>query len=317
MRKLLTVPLRLAVGWSLAPRLLGGIGIAMLVLLRVTIGTHFVIEGTEKIAAGDEWSSAGFFNASRGPFEERFRQLVWDHDGQLRLDRERVMTEWARYRDRIGKHYGFDDAQQRLAQENYAKAVEQYDYVIELNQNDIEEYELGRDRIAALQLDPTRRDVASLGGQRDEIRREWKAKIAPVLQQIDAITRNYEIAQNSLATQTQADAKLPLAFKFPPTGVLDTSVVDPFVPYFDTAIGVCLMIGFLTPVAALAAAGFLGSVFLSRYPPEPGPLSSFYQLIEGTACLVLAGTGAGRFAGVDFFLHLIVRKVWGTPTIEE
>jgi len=29
------------------------------------------------------------------------------------------------------------------------------------------------------------------------------------------------------------------------------------------------------------------------------------------ACLVIAGTGAGRFAGLDYFLHLIVRKVWG------
>jgi uncharacterized membrane protein YphA (DoxX/SURF4 family) len=88
-------------------------------------------------------------------------------------------------------------------------------------------------------------------------------------------------------------------------------VIDRFVPYFDIAIGLCLLLGFFTPVAALAAAGFLGSVVLSQYPPATGPTSSNYQLIECMACLVLAATGSGRLAGLDYFLHLIVRKVWG------
>ena len=77
------------------------------------------------------------------------------------------------------------------------------------------------------------------------------------------------------------------------------------------------MLGLFTPVAALAAAGFLGSVFLSQLPPSSGPGSTYYQLIESMACLVLAGTGAGRFAGIDYFLHLIVRSVWGGEPEDE
>jgi len=92
---------------------------------------------------------------------------------------------------------------------------------------------------------------------------------------------------------------------------MDTSVIDSIVPYFDMLVGWCLLLGLFTPVAALAAAGFLGSVFLSQYPPLTGPTSSNYQLIECMACLVLAATGAGRFAGLDFFLHLIIRKFNG------
>jgi uncharacterized membrane protein YphA (DoxX/SURF4 family) len=75
-------------------------------------------------------------------------------------------------------------------------------------------------------------------------------------------------------------------------------------------IGICLLIGLFTPVAALAAAGFLGSVFLSQFPPSSGPGSTYYQLIECMACLVIAGTGSGRYAGLDFILHTIVRKFW-------
>lgn len=317
MRKVLLSPLRLAVGWGLAPRLIGWVGVTMLVLLRLTVGMHFFSEGVDKFESKGSWSAAPFFSAARGPFESHYHSLVWDYDGQLRLDRDRMMVVWAKYRDRIGKHYGFDEQQAQAAQENYAKAVEQYDYVLELNSDDIEEYRFGRDRVDALAVDPVRRDVASLAGQREEIRREWTAKVAPVLEQIDAVSSNYEIAQNSVATEEQADAKMALALKMPSTGFVDTQLIDRFVPYFDTGVGLCLLLGLFTPIAALAAAGFLGSVFLSQFPPQTGPTSTYYQLVEGMACLVLAGMGAGRFAGLDFFLHLIVRKVWGPPTIEE
>lgn len=317
MRKVLLSPLRLAVGWGLAPRLIGWVGVTMLVLLRLTVGMHFFSEGVDKFESKGSWSAVPFFSAARGPFESEFHSLVWDHDGQLRLDRDRMMLEWAKYRDRIEKHYGFDEQQKLAAQENYAKAVEQYDYVIELNRNDIEEYQLGRDRVDALAVDPVRREVASLAGQREEIRREWIAKVSPVLKQIDSVSDNYEIAQNSLATEEQADAKMALALNLPATGFIDTSLIDGIVPYFDTTVGLCLLLGLFTPIAALAAAGFLGSVFLSQFPPQTGPNSTYYPLVEGMACLVLAGMGAGRFAGFDFFLHLIVRKVWGPPTIEE
>jgi uncharacterized membrane protein YphA (DoxX/SURF4 family) len=224
------------------------------------------------------------------------------------------MTSWAVFRDQIGEHYGFDEEQKRIAQAKYAKAVEQYDWVISEHAADLEEYDLGRQRIADLESKEKelRDGVASLGGQRDTIRREWIGKAAPALSQIDKIWKNYESTQNSLATPEQAQAETPLRLVKPRTGlIVDTSVIDGLLPYFDIAVGVCLLFGLFTPVAALAAAGFLGSVFLSQYPPVTGPTSSTYQLIESMACLVLAGTGAGRFAGLDYFLHLIVRRVWG------
>jgi hypothetical protein len=40
-------------------------------------------------------------------------------------------------------------------------------------------------------------------------------------------------------------------------------------------------------------------------------------LVEGTAALVLAMTGAGRFAGVDYFLHLLCRKAWSNGEAPE
>jgi len=306
--KLLFSPIRLATGWGISPRILGWIGVCTLVLLRVTIGWHFFSEGIDKYRAGN-WSAAPFFANAKGPFASHYRGMVWDAEGTLRLDRDRLLTEWARFRDQVTSHYGFDDAQTREAQRNFASAADQYDYVMELNQNEVEEFQLGRERIEQLDQDATRSGVSSLGGQRETIRKERQALIRPVLAQIDSISESYERCQTALAKAKQREGIPAKIMRLPPTNVMDTSIMDEVVPYFDMAIGWCLILGLFTPAASLAAAGFLGSVFLSQYPPTTGPSSSMYQLIEGLACLVLAGTAAGRFAGLDFFIHLITRKV--------
>ncbi|MEE2938344.1 MAG: DoxX family protein [Planctomycetota bacterium] len=334
MRKLFTLPLRLCIGWGLSPRLLGLVGATVLVLLRITIGIHFYSEGIDKMSR--EWSAAPFFANASGPFAADYHELVWDAEGRFRLNPEDVKRWLAGYRDRVGAHYGFDEAQVRQAQLNYAQAIEQYEWVLATNATEIEEFELGRARIARMfgrepseaagdaadddaagneriQREKDLRDsVASLGGQRDTIRKEWLGKAKPALSQIDTIAENYETMQNEVASDEQRQSRSPLPLVQPRTNIIDTSVIDRIVPYFDVAIGLSLLLGFFTPVAALAAAGFLGSVFLSQYPPASGPGSTYYQLIECMACLVLAGTGSGRLAGLDYFLHLIVRKTWGS-----
>ncbi len=318
-RKLLLIPLRLCVGWGLSPRLLGLIGATMLVLLRVSIGWHFYTEGVDKRDAGN-WTAKPFFANANGPFAGEFRTLVWDWDGTYRLNLGWFKQTSAVFREQVKQHYGFDKEQSDAAQANYVNAVKQYEWVISENAADLEEYELGRERMERLNssgLEKEVRDgVASLGGQREAIRREWQGKAAPALKQIDTIWENYEADQNKIATEDQRASRGFLKFIKPRTNRIDTSVIDRFVPYFDIVVGLCLLFGLLTPVAALAAAGFLGSVFLSQLPPSSGPSSTYYQLIESMACLVLAGTGAGRFAGIDYFLHLIVRKVWGVQSDE-
>ncbi|WP_242632102.1 DoxX family protein [Rubripirellula amarantea] len=283
----------------------------MLVLLRLTIGWHFFSEGVDKRDAGN-WSAAPFFANAQGPYANHYRNLVWDADGQYRLNKEAIKYTFALYRDQVSQHYGFTDEQKAKANLNYIEAVKQYDWIVSENAGDLEEFELGRQRIAKLDNDSGERSlrdgVDSLGGQRETIRREWLGKAKPTFDQIETLWKNYEGDQQALATDDQLAANSSIEMIKPRTGEIDTSVIDRIVPYFDMAVGLCLLIGFMTPLASLAAAGFLASVFLSQYPPTTGPGSSNYQLIECMACLVLASTGAGRFAGLDYFLHLFVRR---------
>ena len=314
MRKLLLFPLRLCVGWGISPRLMGLIGVTMLVLLRLTIGWHFYSEGLDKKQAGN-WSAAPFFANAKGPYADKFRQMVWDSDGAIRRNMDESMLMMARYRDQIVYHYGFDEKQTQMAQKRYAAAVNQQKMVLSDNEQDLKEYDLGVQRIKELDGDPMRDGVSSLGGQRETIRKENQDLIKPTLSEIDTLWSNYENSLNAIASADQFKAEGKLAFS-KPLGI-DTETINRFVPYFDMAIGLCLLLGLFTPLAALAAAGFLASVFLSQYPPTTGPGSSNYQLIECMACLVLAGTAAGRFAGLDYFLHMIVRKSFGAHPKED
>ncbi|TVP98326.1 MAG: DoxX family protein [Planctomycetaceae bacterium] len=306
-------PLRLATGWGPHPRLLSGIGVVMLILMRLTLGWHFFSEGHEKWRQGD-WDAAPFFLNARGPLAVQFRQMVWDYDGSLRLDVDKTKQHFAVYRDKVAKHYGFDEAQKRQAQANYAKSIEGLEFILASNATDLEEYELGRKRIQDLKRESMREGVPSLAGQAETIRTEWRLKITPVLREIDALWASYQQAQTLVATTSQVADNGELKLGVPRNQFMDTSVVNRWIPYFDMTIGICLVLGLFTPIASLAGAAFLGSVFLSQFPPVTG-LGSSYQLIECMACLVLAGTAAGRFAGLDFFFHAWLRKPL-TPTAE-
>ena len=85
------------------------------------------------------------------------------------------------------------------------------------------------------------------------------------------------------------------------------------VTYGLTAIGLCLMLGFCTPLAALGGAAFMCFVVMTQpafpgiYPPDP-PVAGHAMLvnkdfIEMLALLAVAAVSAGRWGGVDFFLY--------------
>ena len=70
-------------------------------------------------------------------------------------------------------------------------------------------------------------------------------------------------------------------------------------------VGICLLVGSLTRLAALAGALFLLSVIASQPPWVTGAAPTYYQMVELAGLLVLAGTGAGRWAGLDYFGYLL------------
>lgn len=289
----------------------------MLVLLRVSVGWHFHSEGSSKISQGD-WDATPFFANAKGPFADDFRKRVWDYDGAARRDAEYTRWWMEQYIDRAADYYTFGDDERKAANQALDKLIKvDLPAVLEEHANDLAEYDLGVKRLEDLRAQGDRTGVESLAGQIATVQRENDGKLKPAMKDIDELWDGFEISINALAAPNQREQSPPIELRKPllpssgltPNGpYIDTNVMNRYVPYFDLAIGWCLLLGLFTPMAALAAAGFLGSVFLSSYPPSSGPASTYYQLIECMACLVLAGTGAGRFAGADYFIHLFIRR---------
>ncbi len=81
-------------------------------------------------------------------------------------------------------------------------------------------------------------------------------------------------------------------------------------------VGLCLIFGFFTRIAAIVGALFLFGVVASQPFWVAGTAPTIYQAVEMTACLALAGTGAGRWAGMDGCLAALFGRR-RTVTVEE
>ena len=136
--------------------------------------------------------------------------------------------------------------------------------------------------------------VTEIGKDRNKVMAGWKSEVG-------AIWDSYEAQIRNLAVDEQAEKE---AFELHRPFDQDQSmlkVVNMCLPWFDTIIGVLLILGLFTRIAAIAGAGFLASVVATQPPWIPGTTDTIYQSIELFGLLVLFATCAGRFGGLDFF----------------
>ncbi len=329
---------------------LGYFSIIALVLLRFVIGFHFYMEGTAKVRDGG-FSSAGFLTAAKGPLAKTFQSMVPDFDGSIRLDSGKdpeskkaeadyqpkdeykkgaLKVAYDRFASEAASLFKFTDEQITESK----KSVEECRKLLASNyatyKEEIEEYKSGMARIASLENDEMRTNVASMRKQRDDIETKWKALAKPALNDIDRITADLEKRINALADDGQrlvGKKKLVASFKLPGSAgslpidnkfidkikagelatrdlwlylPIDVKHIDKFIPIFDMSVGILLMFGLLTPLAGLAGGIFLASVVLTQFPGSHGSLPTYNQAIEMLACFFLAFSDAGRYAGLDF-----------------
>ena len=111
-------------------------------------------------------------------------------------------------------------------------------------------------------------------------------------------------------------ASLPLIINFAKGSTMGS--LDAMVTVGLTAIGLCLILGLCTRLAALGGACFLVNVVLSQfpwptvYPYSPDMVGHFMIFnkdgIELLILLLIAALPAGRWGGLDWFLWNLVGK---------
>jgi uncharacterized membrane protein YphA (DoxX/SURF4 family) len=284
--------------------------------LRTAIGWHFLTEGLHKLDPedGKPFNSEGYLRAAQGPFASAFRSIIPDVDAREILSRDQagrpegLKRQWRDELDRLIAHYRLDPGQIESAEAALNAAAQRADdwFLDRDNAEKIAKYFHELDRVRSVESDPsalayqrelaqktarevetTRRElVGILNGWTESLRKDWAAAGIP----------------------TEAQKASYGEYQPPPT-LLDLS--NQITKWGLTLVGIGLLLGLLTPVAALAGAGFLTLFYLAQPPwpglPVPPQAEGHYwivnkNLIELLACLVLAATPNGLWIGLDAWL---------------
>jgi uncharacterized membrane protein YphA (DoxX/SURF4 family) len=279
---------------------ISGLGALAIVLLRVGIGVHFLAEGWAKLENPKPFSG-GFFSNAKGPLAPAYKNLVWDADGTYRLDQKTTLDAWDAYRTHIVNHYGFDEKQQKAAADTVKRYEGRLKQFLAGKSETIAEYAQWLDRRDANAKDPSRK-LASLQAHDARIATETRKLYSELIPTIDRLWKDLENDLNALSTDEQWTQHGRLAITKPGRALVDSETMDRVVPWFDVAVGACLILGLFTRPAALLGALFLASVCASQWPLAPGAMPIYNQAIEMLALLALAAIGAGRFLGLDYIL---------------
>ncbi len=293
---------------STAPRI-GILAAVILIGLRLTIGLHFFTEGWRKVADPKPFS-AGFFTQAKGPLAPLYKAFLWDPDGKARLgfaltedgkvgiNYEATVRAWDEFLPRASRYYGFQAEHDALAQAKLKLRKEQLADFYKVNRPDVLEYFRGLERRDRALADPTIRSVESLWGQTMSLKQDLAGQRGPWLAEIETIWDGLEYDMFLLGGKQRG----PLEMSRPGRTLLDTESLDQIVPYFDMAIGLCLILGLFTRTASILGALFLGSIVLTQWPWAVDASPTWAQSVEMFGLLVLAALSAGRFCGVDSVL---------------
>ncbi|MEM9944416.1 MAG: hypothetical protein AAF939_22880, partial [Planctomycetota bacterium] len=141
--------------------------------------------------------------------------------------------------------------------------------------------------VAAIYVDSLRDQVQTIAKDRNAKLRGWTAEVT-------GIWDSLESQVNDLAVDDQiGDRDSYTMFRHFDQDNSFVKMIDRIIPWFDTIIGVLLILGLFTRLASLAAAIFLISVIMTQPPWIPGTAPTYFYAIELMALLVIFATCAG------------------------
>jgi len=309
----------------------------MMVLLRITIGWHFLYQGLEKLNDPD-FTSATYLTQAKGPLTEFFHDMIPDYDGRQRLGVSEVpaaaaddnaqppapvrgqvvIDRWRRLVDEAKAHYQLTGEKREAADAVFEKYRRELTRYLDANEADIEDYFFDLDKLAR---DKANANFNEVPYQRQRLweRSQGLRSTANVwLSEIERMTDSMLDEIHQLATP---DDRQAAGGRYePPRDKLDW--MDDLVTYSNIAIGFCLMAGLFTRLASFSGGLFLLLIVLSQpawpsiYPPAPPVVGRSLivtkEFIEMMAMFTLAATHVGRWGGLDFFIHYgLVRPLFG------
>jgi len=288
----------------------GFLAALFLVLLRIAIGWHFHTEGWEKVRSfrtGDKpFSAEVYLRNATGPLAPYFRGMLPDVNGLAKLDPDRLKAGWADDVRQVENHFAFNDDQVKKAGEELRRSTEFADTWFQDRETSEKRLKYFHDLGVVQKVERSRTALAYERERANARRRELDADRKDLLKDLDARGSALREAVTKLATPEQVSAVGPYAL---PRTQLDYMNIG--VTCGVWAVGLCLILGLFTRLAAVGGAVFLLNIYLC-IPPWPGlPESPKWEghyfivdknLVEMLALLALACLPTGHWLGIDALL---------------
>jgi len=290
---------------------IGLLGVIGLVLLRVSVGWHFVTQGMEKYR-DPNFSSRGYLSQAKGPFVEKFHELIPDFDGRERLSSDAMKERFGRMLDGVVNHNGLNDEQKAAGQKLVDEALKDHQEYLAENKKDIDKYFQDLDQNTERRRSPDYQQIPFAQKRIWDKQQELQTTVKPWTAWVDNRAKELLAALNALPG---SHAKEHPPYQEPPT---DLAKADNLVLYSNLAIGACLIVGLFTRFASFSGALFMLSLILAQ-PPLPNLYPAAHpsagaqfivnkEVIEMMALFALAFLPTGRWGGLDFFIHHLITR---------
>ena len=276
----------------------------MLVALRLGLGCHFLYEGVWKIKPFEKFSTKHaepftaepFLTQAKGPLAGFFYMMVPDIDGRQRLrvgtdadgkksiDSSGIAARWNAIRQEFVDYYRPAGSATEAAKTAFERLQQEADKSCQKFQKQLEEY-----------FKENVDDIAAYLGALDRFENDKERQPNRALPEATPLGPDDGIAgrggqvdrgRRSPGDGPEADLVQPARRRATgarqrcrPVGIrcigARSEQIDFAVTYGLTAIGVCLMLGFCTRLAALGGAAFMCFVVMTQpafagiYPPDP------------------------------------------------
>ncbi len=228
-----------------------------------------------------------------------------------------LFSPWESYARQFEEHYALDEDSKKRVEEILKARKSLLKNYLDDKQEKIDYYLEDVEALEQMEDQPWR----SVRFQQERIWNERQELQKIVQPWLDEIQRQSDLLKQDLQNLlSEEDRQKQGAFFERPYTILGW--MDLLLPYILVAAGACLIVGFLTRIAAWGGAFFLLNIVLSQLdfghaypPPHPSAGPQFIvnkEFIEMVALMVIGTAPLGRWGGVDYFFWAIGRALFGS-----
>lgn len=218
----------------------------------------------------------------------------------------RVVDDWRVLLQQASAVKGLTDEQKQKLADAFALRERQLAAYLEGESDAIAEWQHELWRLAQWQAKPEAADVPFQKERIATKKSETSAKAKSWVSQVDELEQGFvNDLRNVLTTEQLAQpatyAAMKQAIVSPRQSRLNN--LNLAVTCLTIGVGICLLLGLFTRLAAVVGALFLLSVVAAQPFWVADAAPTINQYVELAGLLVIAGTGAGRWLGLDYFCH--------------